>query len=89
MTALLLFAPAAGCAGGDTPTPDAEAPTEDQIDADLVPGDASNGVNTDPGGAAPGAAPDAGGTDPEDQIGEGAGGEDDETGNDTSQGGSG
>lgn len=68
MLALAVFGPgfAAGCADEETPEPGAEASTEDGVDAELVPGDAGNGMNTDPGDQAPGAQVGGDGTDDED-----------------------
>jgi hypothetical protein len=64
--ATLIFAPA--CGGDDTPDSRSEPATEDQTDADLVPGDPSNGIQTDPGDMAPGADVGGDGTDEEDTV---------------------
>ena len=72
MLALAVFGPGltAACAENETPPPAAEPATEDDVDADLVPGDAGNGANTDPGDSAPGAQVGGDGTDEEDTIAE-------------------
>ena len=70
MLALAVFGPglSAACADQGTPAPNAEPATEDGVDADLVPGDAGNGMNTDPGDQAPGAPIGGDGTDDEDSV---------------------
>ena len=70
MLALAVFGPGltGACADEETPAPADEASTEDGVDADLVPGDAGNGANTDPGDQAPGAQVGGDGTDDEDTI---------------------
>jgi hypothetical protein len=72
MLALAVFGPAfsAACADEGTPPPADEASTEDGVDADLVPGDAGNGANTDPGDSAPAAQVGGDGTDEEDTVSE-------------------
>ena len=70
MLSLAVFGPglSAACADEGTPPPAAEPATEDGVDADLVPGNADNGQNTDPGDQAPGAQVGGDGTDEEDTV---------------------
>ena len=68
MLALAVFGPglSAACADEEPPASEAEPATEDDVDADLVPGGVENGANTDPGDSAPGAQVGGDGTDDED-----------------------